>query len=40
MLTIRKPGQHLVLLLLTLTYFAVYSTVNIAEFKQINAGWA
>ena len=40
MLTIRKPGQHLVLLLLTLTYFAFYSTVNIAEFKQINAGWA
>ena len=22
------------------TYFALYSTVNISEFEQINAGWA
>ena len=31
------PEQYLVLLLLT--YFALYPTVNIAEFEQINAGW-
>ena len=35
-LTIKTSERRLVLLLLTLN-FAPYSTVNIAEFKQINA---
>ena len=38
-LVIDTLEQHQVLLL-TLTYFALYSLVNIAEFEQINAGWA
>ena len=39
-LVIKAREQHLLLLLLTLAYFTIYSTVNIAEIKQIDAGWA
>ena len=37
-LAIKTPERHLILLLLIL-YFALYSTVKIAEFEQTNAGW-
>ena len=39
-LTIKTPELHLVLLLLTLNIFALYSTVTNAEFEKINADWA
>ena len=38
-LVIKTLEKHLVLLLLTLNNFALYSIVNTAEFEQINAGW-
>ena len=33
----KTPEPHLLLLLLI--YFLLYSTVIIAEFEEINAGW-
>ena len=41
-LTIKTTEQYLTHLLLFKfrTYFALYSTVNIAELEQINVGWA
>ena len=37
-LAINTPERHLILLLL-MWYFALHSTVKIAEFEQTNAGW-